>query len=226
MAPSLQGEVRISPVPTTQPALLQGSVSRAVDSRDGPLEACRSARDRCRRSGRGLRRLHSRLARRIGGAFPCDRPPRWRRDSQTGGSDSLRSVTRGRSTESVLYTPQRRSAPGHLLPGRCPRLAAVPWAGRAAVHLPLATMVRQLRATCAERQAGEPRLAMSPKVRRSSKRRWRQPTSAGECAREIMPAAEAALETCQADCDDLSCAHAWNLVGKLRGSLVAQFGAA
>jgi hypothetical protein len=111
---------------------LPRSVSGAVHSRDGPLEACRSARDRCRRSGRHVRRLHSRLARRIGGALPCDRPPRWRRDSQTGGSDSLRGVTRGRSTESVLYTPRRWSAPGHLLPGRCPRLATVPWARRAA----------------------------------------------------------------------------------------------
>jgi predicted ATPase/DNA-binding SARP family transcriptional activator len=48
----------------------------------------------------------------------------------------------------------------------------------------------------------------------------------GTSAREIMPMAEAALEVSQRDGDDLSRAQAWNLVGKLRGPFLAQFGAA
>jgi predicted ATPase/class 3 adenylate cyclase len=49
---------------------------------------------------------------------------------------------------------------------------------------------------------------------------------AGAGAADLMPAAEDALEACVAAGDDLSCAQAWNLVGKLHGSCLAQFGAA
>jgi predicted ATPase/class 3 adenylate cyclase len=48
----------------------------------------------------------------------------------------------------------------------------------------------------------------------------------GADAADLMPAAEAALQACIASGEDLSCARAWNLVGKLRGSLLAQLGAA
>jgi hypothetical protein len=88
-------------------------------------------------------------------------------------------VTRGRSTESVLYTPQRWSAPGHLLPGRCPHLATVPRAGRAPVHLPLATIVRQ--AVGPEHQGRKPLPAeahspashASTRVSKRDKAEWR-----------------------------------------------------
>ncbi len=49
---------------------------------------------------------------------------------------------------------------------------------------------------------------------------------AGADAADLMPAAEAALEACVAAGEDLSCAQAWNLVGKLRGSMLAQLSAA
>lgn len=49
---------------------------------------------------------------------------------------------------------------------------------------------------------------------------------AGAGAADLMPAVEDALEACIAAGEDLSCARAWNLVGKLRGACLAQFGAA
>jgi predicted ATPase/class 3 adenylate cyclase/tetratricopeptide (TPR) repeat protein len=49
---------------------------------------------------------------------------------------------------------------------------------------------------------------------------------AGTSAAQILPDAEAALEASERVRDDLSCAQAWNLVGALRGGVLAQFASA
>jgi hypothetical protein len=48
----------------------------------------------------------------------------------------------------------------------------------------------------------------------------------GASADELMPDAEAALAASQRLADDFSCAQAWNLIGRLKGSFLAQLGPA
>jgi predicted ATPase len=47
---------------------------------------------------------------------------------------------------------------------------------------------------------------------------------AGAGAADLMPAAQDALEACLATGEDLSCAQAWNLVGKVHASVLSRFG--
>jgi predicted ATPase len=49
---------------------------------------------------------------------------------------------------------------------------------------------------------------------------------AGAEAADLVPAAESALAACTATGDDLTCARAWNLVGKIHGSCLGQLGVA